>query len=128
MFDDLEILCIRSSIIKGSLKDLCYSYIVEFKYAWLDSSIFHWNTVFCIFFILLVTEELLPNSLQLQNSRWSGKQFFVNRFFGINSLNTTSVVFTIICQVRGLIFQIFSVTIPWYHCLQTVIVPPYCTR
>ena len=53
MFDDLEILCIRSSIIKGSLKDSCYSYIVEFKYAWLDSSIFHWNTVFCIFFYFI---------------------------------------------------------------------------
>ena len=45
MLDDLEILGTSSSIIellvKGSLKDLFDSYIVEFKYTWHDSSIFN---------------------------------------------------------------------------------------
>ena len=40
MLDDLEILGTSSSI-KGSLKDLFDSYIVEFKYTWHDSSIFN---------------------------------------------------------------------------------------
>lgn len=69
MFDDLEILCIRSSIIKAVLKIRVIVTLLNSNMHGLIAVFFIEILCSVFFFILLVTEELLPNSLQLQNSR-----------------------------------------------------------